>query len=140
MAGNAVASPVGRFVLDSVFEYQSVSVVRTAYAQIGESGVYESGAVWEVGLDQPPLATNLRDVVDRSNTAPMSSRAASGLLTRLRRSGKPCPDALLRLLEGVAGMGIEGDEDEDTQTDVDAPVSKDEAKPDEVESGQLCFF
>lgn len=103
MAGNAVASPVGRFVMDSVFENRAVNPVRIAYAQIGESGVYESGAVWEVGLDRSPLATNLRDVIDGSNKAPMSCRAASGLLSRLRRSGKPCPSALLQLLEGVAG-------------------------------------
>lgn len=139
MAGNAVASPVGRFVMDSVFEDQPPRVVRTAYARIGESGIYESGAVWEVGVDQRPLATNLREVIDGSNTTPMSSRAASGLLARLRRSGKPCPSALLQLLEEVAGMEVEGEE-EDMESDLSPPVQPDGRNPDELDTKQLCFF
>jgi DNA (cytosine-5)-methyltransferase 1 len=140
MAGNAVASPVGRFVMDSVFEEQSVSFVRTAHSQIGECGVYESGTVWVVGLDRLPLASNLRNVVDASNTAPISSRAASGLLARLRRSGKPCPSDLLQALEGIAGMGTEGDEDDDVQSDTESRNPLDEIQPNEVDSRQLSFF
>ena len=140
MAGNAVASPVGRFVIDSLFVRESVSVVRTAYSQIGESGLYESGAVWEVGLNQGPLATNLRSVIDAANKAPMSSRAAAGLVTRLRRSGKPCPDALLQILEAIACMGIGSEEEEVGQPEVGAANLMDEEIVSDVGSKQLCFF
>jgi DNA (cytosine-5)-methyltransferase 1 len=140
MAGNAVASPVGRFVVDSLFVEESVKAVRTAYSQVGDSGLYESGAVWEVGLEEKPLATNLRDLIDSTNKAPLSSRAASGLLTRLRRSGKPCPRTLLQLLDGIAGNGVEGDGEECTLPETESVGSFKEGEDSELGSGQLCFF
>lgn len=139
MAGNAVASPVGRFVADSIFVESQTPVVRTAHSQIGQSGVYESGTVWEVGLDQVPLARSLRFLIDSADITPISSRAASGLLTRLIRSGKPCPAALREILEAISGRGIVNEADEEESLSGISEGTLDFVDPEDEDLKQLYF-
>lgn len=134
MAGNAVASPVGQFVMDSVFSDQDVRITRTAHSQIGENGVFESGTVWEVGLQENALSTDLRYFIDSSNTSMLSARAAAGLLARLERSGKMCPEDLLGILADAAGREERYPAPEDGESD-----NPSDRAPHETDSKQLSF-
>lgn len=113
MAGNAVASPVGRFVVDGVLlgletDFQidlsqdSLFGPAEHFGRIPEVGFW-SGSVSSVHTAKPALlATNLADFLDLTNTQRLNVRQASGLLRRLDRSGKRCPDDLRLALEHSA--------------------------------------
>ena len=101
MAGNAVASPVGKFVVDSLFEETSQKIMKTRWGKIAPNGWFD-GECWEVDVPKPSLATTLHSFIDVQDRTLLSSRAASGLLNRLDQSGKPCPDSLRTILEELA--------------------------------------
>lgn len=105
MAGNAVALPVGQFVMDGVIDQAASDFVQTslfANGTIPADGVdYGEGAL-PVANEASKLSANLADFIDRTVNTPLSKRAASGLLSRLERSGKPCPDNLRNLLSRLS--------------------------------------
>jgi hypothetical protein len=107
MAGNAVAAPVGRWVLDSIRTPSVEDAVFQGFGFTSAHGFVEHSTKHVVEHEILPLAINLKQIVDTSNQEPLSSRAASGLVRRLRRSGKPCPPHLLDILMSLAGDDFE---------------------------------
>ena len=114
MAGNAVATPVGRFVVDGVINGNSTPAFRTTEqmslfeedftAGVGvvpSAGIFD-GSLTGVLIDRSPMATNLEDYIDFDNKESISVRAATGLLKRLDRSGNPCPEDLREDLTRIA--------------------------------------
>lgn len=100
MAGNAVAAPVGRFVMASV--QAPAASPKLVDGPAGGSGLFSQGELWHVAHPEPRLAGNLGAFVAIADRSWLSARAAAGLLARLRRSGKPCPEDLRQLLEQLA--------------------------------------
>ena len=109
MAGNAVAVPVGGWVFDSLMARSFPDVHYAGFGFTAQHGIFEGGQKRAVEHEPGDLATNLGDFVDRTNTEPISPRAAAGLVRRLVRSGKPCPDDLLRLLLEAAEPLLEAE-------------------------------
>jgi DNA (cytosine-5)-methyltransferase 1 len=103
MAGNAVAVPVGQFVVDSLIAEVNDDPFIVGFGAITESGLMEEGTPYEVEHPPPALCSNLEAVIDMTDRTELSPRAARGLLTRLERSGKPCPEALRARLGELAG-------------------------------------
>jgi len=122
MMGNAVARPVGQFVarsveatstsltdatLEPIVEqgdlFGDLSASRTAPQRWPTAGLAERGTYFKVfEPTTPPLCNSLDRLIDRSDRSVLSVRAASGLLSRLERSGKPCPQDLLHALVRAA--------------------------------------
>lgn len=101
MAGNAVAAPVGSFAVDSVLDPQKPDGALAAFDVIKKNGVLIGGVPYAVEHAHPKLASNLGEFLEP--VAPeLSARAALGLLARLDRSGRPCPDSLREKLESIA--------------------------------------
>jgi DNA (cytosine-5)-methyltransferase 1 len=101
MAGNAVAVPVGRFAFGALDgAHGPDGEVGTA----GPSGIFSKGEIRRVDHPAVPLVSSLGAFVDMQDRNGLSARAASGLLTRLARSGKPCPADLRALLLAAAGL------------------------------------
>lgn len=87
------------------------------------------------------LASNLPDFVDLEDTQPMSERAASGLLRRLHRSGKPCPADLLDCLIETAGDSLEDAlKDRAGYNEQDSGIESEEAAEEELPSASLELF
>lgn len=113
-AGNAVARPIGRWVMDGLEETsEGLSLNWTptqedlfakdfGLARYPSAGVSVDGIVTAVNVDQQALATNLIDYLDVRSMERLSPRASKGLLERLSRSGQPCPPNLRTLLEDLA--------------------------------------
>lgn len=80
MAGNVVARPVGAWVISCLDGLTAPSF-------------------------DPPLATNLGAFLE-DTAARLSPRAASGLLRRLGKSGKPCPAPLRTALAEIAATPV----------------------------------
>lgn len=119
MMGNAVALPVGRFVAKSLSVKNATRSGRLVPLYLEPSlfgdirwpsawpkAGFKDGAEYFEYLDpvvEGPLSTSLEDFIDMESPERLSLRAASGLLTRLDRSGKACPPklrtALLRLAQ-----------------------------------------
>lgn len=102
MAGNAVPVPAGHFVMSGL-EHPVRSLELHESPQFGWSrypkhGLFLDGVLSEVMHGPGSLASNLWDIIDRNHRAPLSSRAASGLLRRLERSEKDCPAPLIEAL------------------------------------------
>ena len=100
MAGNAVPSPVGIFVVETAFlalENPNKNIfkkgigIQTGFANITKNGFYDSKLIWEVEHPDYPLATNLFEFVSESINCSLSPQAAAGLLCRSIRSGKVIP-------------------------------------------------
>ena len=130
MAGNAVARPVGQFVVDGVldralpdslhYERQpdlfsnDLSVMR----QTPKSGCYLNGELRAVKHERPKrLAGNLDQLVDFERSKPLSRRAISGLLRRLSKSSVSCPtglkadlQAVVKVEEGASGALYDEDD------------------------------
>jgi DNA (cytosine-5)-methyltransferase 1 len=105
VTGNAVARPVGQFVVDSVSCEATPGLEGCAGlfgTEIAKAGYYSDGRFYRVEDRPSLLATNLADFIDLKHKEPMSARAAGGLLSRLVRSGKPCPAQLFLLLKQIA--------------------------------------
>lgn len=103
MAGNAVALPVGRFVLRSLDAPSAPQPLTTGFAYAAPSGFYRDGLLRAIEHSASRLSVSLHEFVDLGNRAPLSARASAGLVARLRRSGKPCPPDLMELLTKYAG-------------------------------------
>lgn len=118
MMGNAVARPVGRFVAGSLYD-TAVEVSGTfrpihedtslfgdipAFTRWPPSGIKLGPDLSEYvePVSTQPLATNLDEYIDLESRERLSLRAASGLLTRLERSGKACPVDLRMALTNLA--------------------------------------
>jgi len=115
MVGNAVAVPVGRFVVDGVAKKKRPKNVEFELTQeslfdneidsnqlIPRVGFYD-GKIHAVKLDHPAiLASNLAAFLDENEKNKLSQRAAAGLLNRLRISGHNCPEKLERLLHELS--------------------------------------
>lgn len=115
MAGNAVAVPVGRFVVDGVAkrlmpnEIEFVQKQSNLFAdelgdkqEISNAGFYD-GEIHHVNINQQNiiLASNLSEYLDLEEETRLSARAASGLLKRLTKSGQKCPEDLRKILEKI---------------------------------------
>lgn len=113
MAGNAVAVPVGRFVVDGVakklkpkkIELQLMQTnlfeEEDAIQEIPYAGFYD-GAIHAVKESAKiNLASNLGAFLDINEKSRLSPRAAAGLLKRLNLSGQSCPEQLKKLLTKI---------------------------------------
>jgi DNA (cytosine-5)-methyltransferase 1 len=102
MAGNAVPVPAGHFVMSGiqapVHGLDLHESPQFGWSRYPRHGLYTDGVLFEVTHEHGPLASNLWDMIDRDNRAPLSCRASSGLLRRLQRSEKDCPAPLLEAL------------------------------------------
>jgi hypothetical protein len=101
MAGNAVALPVGQFVVDAVLRQLPNAGIFTGFDHVAENGFCDRGKLWSVGHRRPSFASNLHEFVDLNSRDSLSSQAATGLLCRIIKSDKRVPlelfDALSRL-------------------------------------------
>lgn len=99
MAGNAVAMPVGQFVMNAVAECLASAGLRTGFGRVDDAGFYDDGVVWMVQHETPKLASNLDAFLDKGGV-PLSAQACAGLIVRSVRSGQRIPLELFdRLLE-----------------------------------------
>lgn len=122
MMGNAVARPVGRFVAESVrakeglVNENSLSPIPTQFELFSDrsfdrlyvdkwpnSGLVLGDEILEhKERNAPGLCNSLEDLIDSDEKSEISVRAASGLLSRLNRSGKPCPPEIRVALERIS--------------------------------------
>jgi DNA (cytosine-5)-methyltransferase 1 len=102
MAGNAVPLPMGYFVLRAVSEPAHSEGIRTAFAVLSDTGLYENGIPWSIMHPRTSLADNIGDFLDTRTGESLSSQAAAGLLVRSVRAGQPMPQELFDLLWGLA--------------------------------------
>lgn len=118
MAGNAVARPIGRWVIDGLgitlespilFEPPQPTLfdIENAPEKFPDAGFSEQGVWMQVKLKHYPLAKNLSDYLDLESPSRLSIRAASGLLRRVNQSGQQIPPALKHALETI----VEGKND-----------------------------
>lgn len=113
-AGNAVARPIGKWVMDGVrhpsredpsFEWIPVqeSLIPEYEAQEWlKSGLSDRGKVRFAKFAEASRAINLLDFIDTTNRTLLSARASSGLINRAKRSGQHVPAVLRLLLEEIA--------------------------------------
>ena len=118
MAGNAVARPVGRFVVDGVLN----NIVDESFtfsasqpdlfnqimpsSSMPKNGFFENGCIRQVEFPAGGLiASNLDDFIDFEEPGRLSKRAALGLLSRLKRSEGACPEDLHNQLNKITGQG-----------------------------------
>jgi len=116
MAGNAVAVPVGRFVLDSVANPVDVDIEIAGQSDMFDSGLDLSQPIPKSGLwdgeslnaviesTGADLAINLADFVDLKSKDSLSPRAAAGFLKRVEKSGVRCPQELLDCIRRIAAQ------------------------------------
>ena len=108
-AGNAVARPIGRWLLEGLRGGESsaprwLPTQQALWADRDEgyayspAGISVRGEVTGVDLKLYPRATNLLSFLDREAPERLSPRACRGLLERLTRSGQACPASLRELL------------------------------------------
>jgi DNA (cytosine-5)-methyltransferase 1 len=111
MAGNAVSVPVGKFVFDSCKDKSEEVNIKTSllmgFGRLPYDGMVINDQYSQVHHPEPKLATNLRDFIDLKDNSFLSQRAANGLLNRLTRSGKPCPEALREIIQMLAATNPE---------------------------------
>lgn len=98
MAGNAVALPVGRFVIESVFQAAPGIGMRVGFGTITPAGIYDRGVTWEVIHRNAPLATNLGSFLDPSGPE-LTPQACAGLIVRSVRAGHAMPIELFEALQ-----------------------------------------
>jgi len=114
MTGNAVALPIGRFVVDAVLqglEYNDVIFEPKQMKLLPQEGIPPNGFVEDGFMENEirkirvpkvkNLAINLSDFLDLTNTVLLSKRAANGLMKRVDRSGQYCPENLRLKLESI---------------------------------------
>jgi DNA (cytosine-5)-methyltransferase 1 len=119
MAGNAVAKPVGAFVMSGVvsgernFEpdfkkRQSDWLIGGVDEEIPINGYFD-GAIHEPYLEKAKFGScDLDSFLDFQSNQRLSIRAASGLLQRLDKSGIPCPEKLVKDLLSIRDQGVLG--------------------------------
>lgn len=117
MMGNAVALPVGRFVAESLnvsnprlgghlvpMGLEQSLFEETCWPTSWPNAGLKSGSELFEYLDpvgELPLAESLEDLVNLNSEVRLSRRAATGLLSRLERSGKACPAELRVVLKDL---------------------------------------
>lgn len=115
MSGNAVARPVGKFVVDGVLselDARSPDFLESQPDLFGglvpttgmpSNGIFDGDSIRAVNVERPSyLADNLLDFLDQSASQRLSKRAASGLLARLERSKLSVPSELHAQLSSLA--------------------------------------
>ena len=98
MAGNAVARPVGQFVVSSIMEGRPPSGVRNGFSLRSSSGYFDSQIEWCIDHRPRSLASNLGDFLEDKQHGPLSAQASAGLIVRSVRSGNPMPSELFDVL------------------------------------------
>lgn len=110
LAGNAVARPMGRWVFQGLeLEALNLAGVLEASTQASlfggglkrfqSAGISMDGTIQNISVPRTgQLAVNLIDYLDKGSTVRLSQRAASGLRSRLERSGQTYPEILRQLL------------------------------------------
>ncbi|MHB2165634.1 DNA cytosine methyltransferase [Alsobacter sp. R-9] len=98
MAGNAVARPVGEFVLSSVMNACPPSGVRSGFSVRTACGYFDGEVEWAIDHEPSTLASNLADFLEPGDHSPLSAQASAGLIVRSVRSGNPMPSDLFDAL------------------------------------------
>ncbi len=98
MAGNAVAKPVGQFVVSSVMAAKPPSGIRTGFSMRSNSGYFDGGIEWCIEHEPTSLASNLGDFLEAEVHSPLSAQASAGLIVRSVRSGTKMPSELFDTL------------------------------------------
>ena len=98
MAGNAVALPVGHFVVSSVMENMLPDGFKSGFARGCNSGFFDGDVEWQIDHEPTPLASNLDDFLDHGVNQHLSSQACAGLIVRSVRSGSKMPSELFDVL------------------------------------------
>lgn len=98
MAGNAVAVPVGQFVVDTVFNPKPMDGFRSEFGIISQAGIWENDIPWGISNEENELANNLAVFLDLDSSDTLSAQAAAGLIVRSVRSGQPMPAELFDAL------------------------------------------
>lgn len=98
MAGNAVARPVGEFVMSRVMSACPPSGVRSGFSIRSACGYFDGEVEWAIDHKPSMLASNLADFLEPGNHSPLSAQASAGLIVRSVRSGTPMPPDLFDIL------------------------------------------
>ena len=98
MTGNAVALPVGRFVVSSVMEGASAGGIKTGFARLCPSGFFDGNTEWEIHHGPGALATNLSWFLDSGVNERLSAQACAGLIVRSVRGKTKMPSELFDAL------------------------------------------
>lgn len=98
MAGNAVARPVGKFVVSRVMNAYPPSGVRSGFSVRSASGYFDGEVEWVIDHKPSALASNLADFLEPGDHSPLSAQASAGLIVRSVRSGTPMPPDLFDVL------------------------------------------
>lgn len=98
MAGNAVARPVGEFVVSRVMNASPPSGIRSGFSVRSASGYFDGEVEWAIDHKSSALASNLADFLEPSDHPPLSAQASAGLIVRSVRSGTPMPPDLFDAL------------------------------------------
>jgi DNA (cytosine-5)-methyltransferase 1 len=97
MAANAVALPVGQFVVKAITSALPGMGTKVGFGVVTEAGLYDDGVTWDVDHDIVPLAANLGDYLDESDEE-LTPQASAGLIVRSVRSGHSMPCELFDVL------------------------------------------
>jgi len=98
MAGNAVAKPVGQFIVSSVMAAKPPTGTRTGFSMRAKNGYFDGEIEWAIEHQPSNLASNLGDFLDQGSLPPLSAQASAGLIVRSVRSGSPMPTELFDTL------------------------------------------
>lgn len=98
MAGNAVAKPVGEFVVSSVMNSRQPSGMRSGFSLRSSSGYRDGEVEWTIDHGPSSLASNLGDFLEPKEHPPLSAQASAGLIVRSVRSATPMPAELFDVL------------------------------------------
>ncbi len=120
MTGNAVAKPIGRWLIDAVLEGKPSGEITTIQEVPTDTPLFEmpddpikfhragrsiNGSISSFRIAKGSLANNLEDFLDMDSDSRLSARASSGLLARLGKSGQQVPKTLRESLEILARGG-----------------------------------
>jgi hypothetical protein len=98
MAGNAVAKPVGEFVVSSVMNACPPSGMRSGFSLRSFSGYFDGEVEWTIDHKPSFLASNLAEFLEPGEHKPLSAQASAGLIVRSVRSATPMPTDLFDVL------------------------------------------
>ena len=98
MAGNAVARPIGEFVVSSVMDARPPSGMRSGFSLRSASGYFDGEVEWAIDHKPGFRVANLGDFLESRDHAPLSAQASAGLIVRSVRSGAPMPSELFDVL------------------------------------------
>lgn len=98
MAGNAVAKPVGEFVVSSVMTACSPSGMKSGFSVRSASGYFDGEMEWAIDHKPSTLASNIGHFLELKVHPPLSAQASAGLIVRSVRSATPMPPELFDVL------------------------------------------